>query len=52
VLSPLFNDDFYFRSIAEPFKVQALIPELAVEALINAILPRLARINERYINVL
>ena len=31
---------------AEPFHVQALVPEFAVEALIDAILPWLARIDE------
>ena len=52
VSAPSFDDDARFSTTAEPFDRQALIAELAVEALIGAVLPRLARVDERRLDVL
>lgn len=41
---PDFDEDTSFGAAAEPFHAQAFIAELAVEALVIAVLPRLAGI--------
>src|SRR6266498_1094899 len=43
---PDFDEDASFGAAAEPFHVQAFVAELAVEALVVAVLPRLARIDQ------
>ena len=47
VPTPGFDHDTRFLAAAEPFERQALVAELAVEALIVAVLPRFARIDVR-----
>ena len=42
VLPPSLDDDLGFGTRAEPFETEASVAELAVEALRDAILPRLA----------
>src|SRR5262249_40488346 len=44
--SPLFDDHLRLGCAAEPFKAQALVAELAVEALCHTILPRFARLDK------
>jgi hypothetical protein len=46
VLAPGFDHDFGLSAREEPFEAQALVAELAVEALADAILPGLARIDQ------
>lgn len=46
VLTPVFDFNFYFNAIAEPFHCQAFIPELPFEAFRYSILPRLSRMNQ------
>ncbi len=46
VLSPRLDDDFGFGPASKPFQAQALVSELAVEALIQAVLPGFARVNQ------
>ncbi len=46
VLAPGLDDDLGFAARAEPFDGQALVAELAVEALVGAVLPGLARVVE------
>src|SRR6266508_653430 len=43
---PDFDEDASFGAAAEPFHVQAFVAELAVEALVIAVLPRLAGIDQ------
>src|SRR5688572_5413072 len=43
--APGFDEGSCFGAVPEPFLVQALIAKSAVEALVGAILPRLARRN-------
>jgi len=45
VLSPDFDHDLCFGPTVEPFQAQALVAELAIEAIGTAILPRLARLD-------
>jgi hypothetical protein len=42
--SPLLDDDACLHAVAEVFHGQALVAELAIETLIGAVLPRLARL--------
>ena len=44
--TPDFDQDARFDAVAKPFHVQALVAEFAVEALVVAVLPRLARIDQ------
>src|SRR5271169_2862672 len=44
--TPDFDQDPSLDAVAKPLHVQALVAELAVEALVGAILPRLARIDQ------
>ena len=46
VMSPPFDDDFRFPKIPEPLSIQAFVAQLTVEALVDSILPRLARFDE------
>jgi len=46
VAAPRFDDDLRLGPRAEPFEAQALVAELAVEALARAVLPRLARVDQ------
>ncbi len=48
--TPIFNDDIGFETIPEPLRQQALIPELAIEALVRPVLPWFARINQGRLN--
>ena len=50
VTPPLLDHNLRFRARSKPFKAQAFISELAVEALVRAILPGLAGIAERYVH--
>ncbi len=50
VLAPLLDEDFGLGARAKPLPAQALVAELAVEAFVGSILPRLARIAERGID--
>ena len=43
---PDFDEDARFGAAAKPFHAQALVAELAVEALVVAVLPRLAGIDQ------
>ena len=47
VPSPTLDDDLCFGTRAEPFEAEALVAEFAVEAFRDAILPRLARLDQR-----
>src|SRR6188472_2938075 len=47
VLAPRLDQDLCLASRTEPFEAQALVAKLAVEALRRAILPGLARIDQR-----
>src|SRR5512142_1576398 len=47
MLPPLLDDDLRLGACAKPFHAQALVAELAVEAFVAAILPRLAWIDQR-----
>ena len=46
VPTPGFDDDLRLATTAEPFDAQALVAELAVEALVGTVLPRLARVDQ------
>ena len=50
VPTPGFNDYLRFAAAAEPLDAQALVTELAIEALIHPVLPRLARVDQRGLN--
>ena len=50
VTTPCFDDDPSFSSGAKPFHRQAFIAQLAVEALVRAVLPGLPRIDVRGVN--
>lgn len=52
VTSPLLADDACLRAIAKVFHGQAFVTELAFEALIGAVLPRLARLRKCRMNAL
>ena len=45
------DDDLRFVTKPEPLEVQALVSELPVEALVCAVLPRPARIDERRVDL-
>ena len=47
----LLDDDLGFRAVPEPLQGEALVPELAVEGLVGAVLPGLAGIDERRVDV-
>jgi hypothetical protein len=47
VAPPCFNNDLCFGTRAKPFEAQTLIAKLAVEAFRDAILPRLAGLDQR-----
>jgi hypothetical protein len=49
---PRFDDDLRLGTRAKPFEAEALVAELAVEALTDPVLPWLARIDERRIDTL
>ena len=49
--TPDLDEDARFSAAAEPFHAQALVAELAVEALVVAVLPWLAGIDESRIDV-
>ena len=42
----MLDDDFCFSARAEPFEAEAFVAELAVEALGDAILPRLTGLDQ------
>jgi len=48
---PDFDEDSSFGAAAEPFHAQAFVAELAVEALVVAVLPRLAWIDQRGVDL-
>ena len=48
---PSFDDDLRFATAAEPLEVQALVAEAPVKALVHAVLPRLAWVDERGFDV-
>ncbi|CFT65394.1 Uncharacterised protein [Burkholderia pseudomallei] len=50
VTPPLLDHNLRFRARSKPFKAQAFISELAVEALVRAVLPRLAGIAKRHVH--
>ena len=52
VPAPGLDDGPGLGSRAEPFEAQALVAELAVEALRRTVLPRLARIDQRGLDAL
>ena len=45
VHAPVLDDDLRLDPIAKPFCRQSFVPELAVEAFVRAVLPRLARVD-------
>ena len=45
LIAPLLNDDARFLQAVEDFSVEAFVPQLAVEGLAIAVLPRAARFN-------
>ena len=47
VLTPTLDDNFCFGARAKPFEAEAFVAELAVEALADAILPRLTGLDQR-----
>src|SRR5262245_63900181 len=47
VVPPLFDQHLRLGARAKPFEAQTLVAELAVEALRDAILPRLAGLDQR-----
>ncbi len=51
VTTPVFDHDLRIDPILEPLQAQALVAELAVEALVGTVLPRLARIDVRGVDV-
>lgn len=51
-VTPALDDDLRFARILEPLAVEALVSQLAVEALDVAVLPRTARCDERRTDVL
>ncbi len=50
--TPTFDDRLGLRSGPKPLKTQALVAELAIEAFADAILPRLAGLDQCRIDVL
>ena len=52
VQPPVFNDDLCFETISEPLRRKAFISELAVEAFIRTVLPRLSRTDQGRFNPL
>ena len=50
--SEVFDQDLRIDSILEPLHRQALIAELAVEAFMQSVLPGLARVDQRGLDVL
>ena len=52
VAAPGFHDGLGLGAREEPLHAQALVAELAVEALADAILPRLARVDQRGLDAL
>ena len=51
VAAPDLDQDLRFGSVAEPFEAQTLVAKLVVEALVGPILPRLAGIDQRGVDV-
>ena len=49
---PGFDDNLCLTPGPEPFQVQALVPELAIETLARAVLPRLAGIDQGCLDAL
>ena len=47
VLSPDLDHDLGFTPSAKPLQAQTLVAQFAVERFVGAVLPRLARIDER-----
>lgn len=47
VASPVLDDHACLASVAEPFEVQAFVPEASVERLVRTILPRLTGVDVR-----
>jgi hypothetical protein len=45
-----FNDDLGLAPATEPLHAQACVAESSIEALVHAVLPRLARIDQRSLN--
>lgn len=52
VLTPGFDDDTGLGTAAKPLQRQALVAEFAIEALVVGILPWLARVDQRRLDVL
>ena len=52
MLPPLIDDGFRFDTVAKPFHRQAFIAEFAIEAFRRSVLPRLARIDQRDVEIL
>ena len=51
VATPDFDHDAGLDTIAEPLRRQTLVAELAVEALVVAVLPKFARVDERSLHL-
>ena len=51
VFSPSLDQNLGFLAASKPFQAQTFIAEFVIEALIGGILPRLARVDERRIDV-
>jgi len=51
VSAPLLDAHLRLRAMAEPLQRQVLISERPVEGFVGAVLPRLARVNERHLNL-
>ena len=49
--TPVLNHDLRLRPVPEPLQTQTLVAELPVERLVHAVLPRLARVDVRRIDV-
>src|SRR5215203_2698831 len=47
VSPPRLDTDLRIRAVAEPLQREMLVAELPVERFVGAVLPRLARVNER-----
>jgi len=51
VPTPLLNDDPRLQPMPEPFQIATLVAKLPVEAFVGLVLPRLARVNIRCLDI-